>query len=285
MWPAIALASLSVAAALQQPSRVPSFPLLVAHHKTGTVLAVKAKHCLEKEGLFVAGAWQGLQPNMTDQKAPIAVLVRNPFTIVASGYSYHKNVGEAWVEEKGSAAYILRTCKHKFDVNPDESYRELLNRLPQKEGLKAELCSFVRRSKQIWKSHALCESQPQKCIETCLEDFMRSSASYTESWNRVLGFLGLGQVTPGTRLHRCLAKQDLNDDETMHNLKHATAGAHPNDERHEMEEYLRSLVSKADPRDILRPFTVSGHRVERSQRGNLTFDTISDLEVTLGCQA
>lgn len=214
--------------------------LFGAHHKTGTVMMEQVKTCLGKTHpeltVMVDEHIQGKHAIRNFTK--VVHWVRNPFSVIVSSYLYHRDVGEEWGKEPGSAKTILKhlnLVEGEVDAKPKESYKDLLLRIPEEVGLHTEMRRFLkplkegvgtltgREALEISSAHVRCTGHYSKCMEVCLEPFVDGTMAYMSSWKTVMDFIGVclddEEEWP---LRLCLEKADINSPQFDGYFRHIT---------------------------------------------------------------
>lgn len=216
-----------------------------SHHKTGTVLMRQAQKCLveEHEGLVLETFSHWSDKGVFQNHTKVVHWARNPFDMVVSAYLYHRDTGEDWCTSRGSAREIVGRFSNE-ELAPagisnapgsttwppeEESYLELLRRIPTKRGLQLELLRFLRpvnpikpnelvgkSGMELRTAYEACAAEPKRCRTVCLESFTTDSKLFMTSWRRVLRYIGVCLNSAAEdRLRDCLRRADI------------TAGTHP----------------------------------------------------------
>jgi len=201
---------------------LPKTLIVAAHHKTGSSLSVSSSACFDSVFIYTLDShWKGGSLG-ADERA--LHFVRNPTSLALSAYLYHKDTGEDWSWEPGSAWRLLgedRFLQHLL-INRTESYTEFLRRVDAQDGIRAQIYHLNGRNgklggelTQIETADEYCQAS-SRCMQACLEDFTVSSSSYDATWRKVMDFMGK-PMTP--QIHECLSKHDLNrfpQDDSVH---------------------------------------------------------------------
>lgn len=247
------------AEAESSPSSTAPKVLFATHHKTGTLLAKQVSACLLRHNVSieveVSNHYEGEAE--TKKFAKVVHMVRNPVSVIVSSYLYHRDKGEKWGNWHGSAKSIVNNSfmgKGDFQVGDRETYKELLNRVSTERGLLTELRRFLRppsypgqvslfghEALQMNAAHKSC-SEKKTCVEICLEDFMRSSASFNASWRKALGHMGVDIEAPAlAALRGCVSHADVNGKEFRGHEEHRTSSALTPAARAKLERVVREL--------------------------------------------
>jgi len=195
---------------------------LAAHHKTGSCLSGASAKCFASVFDYTLDShWKGGSLRPYER---LLHFVRNPTSLTLSAYLYHKDKGEDWSWERGSAGKILgedRYLQQKL-INTAESYTEFLRRVDARDGIRALIYHLNGRGgkrggelAQMGNASESCQAS-SRCMQVCLEEFTVSSHSYDATWRKVMDFMGK-PMTP--EIYECLSKHDLHrypQEESIH---------------------------------------------------------------------
>jgi len=233
--------------------------LFGVHHKTGTVMAEQVSGCLRQHHpeLKIHLQEHFVGENEIVNYSKVVHFVRNPFSLVVSSYLYHREVGEEKDLSVGSAKRkIDNRFMATFDVKAleDETYQHFLQRVPEEIGLHAELHRFIKANPlksnlshghellQVEAAHKRCLSHSRRCIEVCMESFLRDTATFEQAWYRVLLHLGICLPAEEERpLRECLRAADVNSPDFEGKVRHVTATTRSRENLAQLQNLVRSL--------------------------------------------
>lgn len=216
------------------------YPILASHHKTGSVMllnmewslsqAMKCETLPEMKWNLTFGPdvpewreqwgtkapcfelfwhWEGGVPGENElptgfKESRVVHLVRNPMSMVASAYLYHKTTcqGEKWNEEPlktmcsgGPNVHLGKVCnvvgwsKFKDWISGELSYTQALQRLPQKYGIFFELLRSEPEISTMMSTFRVHQKRSD-VKNVCLEDITRNSTAFHSFWSDALKFFG-----------------------------------------------------------------------------------------------
>jgi len=240
-----------------------------AHHKTGSSLTKEDSKCFDSSFRYrLDSHWKG-GPIRPHEKA--VHFTRNPTSLALSAYLYHKETGEPWTLEPGSAGehFGKDSFLQKFLINRRESYTDFLRRVDAKVGIRAEIRRVLGSElRQMEAAEELCEAS-SRCMQICLEDFTVSSRSYDASWRKVMDFIGERMTS---HIQKCLSRHDLNKNpkETSHVTSNSMSAS--------KYTKLRNLAMEVDAK-------VFNSRLKKMGFGRLHCGASNFLEIPTGSNA
>jgi len=204
------------------------------HHKTGTVLTYRVfRDISAKLGLsFFAGRQEDLprgtevwiedhteiDPSRLDRSLLGVHVIRHPHDIIASAYRYHLVCDEDWCIAPGySNPDIVEMPEYRERFSDGRSYQEILNDLPQSEGVTLEIW---RCRPNILYMAEWDYSQPQ-FLECKLEEF---TADFDGTFRKILSHLELLDANHEVDVLRIAAGYDISrwSDKQLKDEPHVT---------------------------------------------------------------
>jgi len=177
----------------------------VTYHKTGTVLVSGViQKCFPSENFSFFGHGEPW-----NEHTRVVHHVRSPMSMIKSGYFYHKEANESWLQVKGDHRSWLRhdpECFAHFREN--ETYQQYLNRMPPTLGIRAEFLRSHKTVSKMLSNSYRCLASRRFCKQVCLEDFTVSSQSFNDTWSGIMEFLTFGKIQIAAHL-RCISRFDL----------------------------------------------------------------------------
>lgn len=236
--------------------------LMVAHHKTGMVLALQASECINASS---AGVTAFKRPARFHQGGPPEGMAMIHFTrdlhdLAISAYMYHRYSSQEPMHiRRGSAMQIKSTVKRMgkfpqeemdwYETNERESYQRWLNRVPTEIGLRAQIGQLIPQINQMKNLSTYCKSHTGDCIEVDLKDFTASTESFNAAWRSIFQFVGV-HVDQHEDLEQCLAKLDENnptfkpEDEGPRMVHHVTSTRLTPEEHEDMVRTIQAIDSQ-----------------------------------------
>eukprot|EP00933_Yihiella_yeosuensis_P025564 TRINITY_DN1981_c0_g1_i1.p1 TRINITY_DN1981_c0_g1~~TRINITY_DN1981_c0_g1_i1.p1 ORF type:complete len:307 (-),score=45.92 TRINITY_DN1981_c0_g1_i1:291-1211(-) len=201
-----------------------------SHHKTGWALSTYTCGCFPNYMATSSAEdylWKG---NLPSKGARVVHFMRDYYEVATSAYLYHKNSGERWSTNVGSAAKVLQGLKVAFNGSRSETYTAYLNRVPLEQGVESELHRLLVGTHEeggfdgglIEMDQAVqnCTANPSRCVTVCMEGF---GSNYMAEWQKATDFLG---ITMDDKLKACLDAQNIHSPnyhpETMDPMNHIT---------------------------------------------------------------
>lgn len=197
--------------------------LMVAHHKTGMVLALQAAECVNGTS---AGVSAFKRPARFNEDGPPEGMAMVHFTrdmrdLAVSAYMYHRFASQEPMHIlPGTASEIKKIVQRQsktpaeemgwYETDDQESFQQWLNRVPKHTGLRAQLAQLIPQLDQMKTVSAFCEAQPRQCVEVDLSEFTAGSDSFNAAWRSVFKFVGV-DIDAHDDLKQCLARLDENN--------------------------------------------------------------------------
>jgi len=197
--------------------------LMVAHHKTGMVLALQAAECVNASSAGLAAFKRPARFNEDGPPAGMAMIhfTRDLRDLAVSAYMYHRFASQEPMHTlPGTAAEIKKIVQRQaklsqkdmdwYETNDTETFQHWLNRVPKHIGLRAQLAQLMPQLDQMKIVSAFCKTQPSQCIEVDLGQFTADSESFENAWRSVFKFVGV-DIAEHNDLRQCLEKLDENN--------------------------------------------------------------------------
>lgn len=224
---------------------LPSNLAIAVHRKTGFVFAGHAKRCFNGTGEVERIMAQDMTSVRGYRGLKFMHITRDPYDLAVSEYLYNKvSSTEVGTLRNGTAGHHLKLCRKEnplladtLPVNDEsESLRDYLTRVGEDAGLRLTMCIGKFEMRGMVDASRWCREHT-RCRSVRLEDFMKDSQTYMQTWKDVISWAHLHW---SVELEACLAQQDLHSP-TFINAKHCSSRVVSDLERERIKDRVAAL--------------------------------------------